>query len=188
MTVLKQKSPGFTLIELLVVISVIGLLASVILVALNGARAKARDTKRLADMRQIKTALELYYDKNSVYPPLNVENEGGGVACGGWDTSKRDPDADGRFFIPILITEGFVSKVPGDPLDVPGSAGCGGYDYYLYDPGSYGCDATRGNFFVLGVRDFEGITSGDHPSNPGWSCPSRNWSDEFEWVTGGFTK
>src|SRR3989338_3128827 len=52
---------GFTLIELLVVISIIGLLSSVVLASLNNARAKARDTRRIQDFKQISTALYLYY-------------------------------------------------------------------------------------------------------------------------------
>ena len=32
-------------------------------------------------------------------------------------------------------------------------------------------------------------TSGNpHPNSPGWICPSRNWQDEFDWVTGAFEK
>jgi len=65
---LRNKNKGFTLIELLVVIAIIGLLASVVLLALNSARAKSRDAKRIADMRQIATALELYFNDNSGYP------------------------------------------------------------------------------------------------------------------------
>ena len=56
------------MIELLVVIAIIGLLASVVLLALNSARAKSRDAKRLGDVRQLSTALELYYNDNSAYP------------------------------------------------------------------------------------------------------------------------
>jgi prepilin-type N-terminal cleavage/methylation domain-containing protein len=59
---------GFTLIELLVVISIISLLASIILVATNSVRSKSRDAKRLADVRQLSTALELYYNDNQTYP------------------------------------------------------------------------------------------------------------------------
>jgi type II secretion system protein G len=65
---LKQNEKGFTLIELLVVIAIIGLLASVVLLALGSARAKARDAKRVADARQVSSALELYYNDNGGYP------------------------------------------------------------------------------------------------------------------------
>jgi prepilin-type N-terminal cleavage/methylation domain-containing protein len=68
-TLRNKHQKGFTLIELLVVIAIIGLLASVVLLALNSARAKARDAKRLADIRQLSTALELYYnDSTTGYP------------------------------------------------------------------------------------------------------------------------
>lgn len=59
---------GFTLIELLVVITIIGILSSVVLASLNGARKKGRDARRLADLKELQTALELYYSDNSAYP------------------------------------------------------------------------------------------------------------------------
>ena len=64
----KYKKKGFTLIELLVVIAIIGLLATIVLVSLNSARAKARDVKRKGDLHQILLALELYYDAYGTYP------------------------------------------------------------------------------------------------------------------------
>ncbi len=64
----KYLKSGFTLIELLVVIAIIGLLASVVLLALNSARAKSRDAKRLADVRQMATAMELFFNDKSSYP------------------------------------------------------------------------------------------------------------------------
>lgn len=64
----KQNQKGFTLIELLVVIAIIGLLASVVLLALNSARAKSRDAKRVADVRQMVSALELYFNDLNSYP------------------------------------------------------------------------------------------------------------------------
>lgn len=59
---------GFTLIELLVVIAIIGLLSTLAVVALGSARQKARDSKRLSDVKQVQTALELYYTDNNAYP------------------------------------------------------------------------------------------------------------------------
>ncbi len=56
------------MIELLVVIAIIGLLASIVLLALNSARAKSRDAKRIADVKELTTALELYYNDYSGYP------------------------------------------------------------------------------------------------------------------------
>ena len=66
-TVMRTRK-AFTLIELLVVISIIGLLASLSIVSLNSARMKARDALRLADMAQLRTALNMYYDDNDRYP------------------------------------------------------------------------------------------------------------------------
>ncbi len=63
-----KNQKGFTLIELLVVIAIIGLLASIVLLALNSARAKSRDAKRIADIKELTTALELYYNDFSGYP------------------------------------------------------------------------------------------------------------------------
>lgn len=63
-----SSSRGFTLIELLVVIAIIGILSSVVLASLNSAREKGRDAKRLADIKQIQLALEMYYDDKSLYP------------------------------------------------------------------------------------------------------------------------
>jgi len=63
-----KKKVAFTLIELLVVIAIIGILATIAVVALNNARAKARDAKRVADVKQIQTALDLYYNDKGYYP------------------------------------------------------------------------------------------------------------------------
>jgi len=64
-----MKKKAFTLIELLVVIAIIGLLATLSVVALNNARLKSRDAKRVADVKQMQTALELYYNDMNLYPP-----------------------------------------------------------------------------------------------------------------------
>ncbi|MDO8574966.1 MAG: prepilin-type N-terminal cleavage/methylation domain-containing protein [bacterium] len=73
-----SSSKGFTLLELLVVIGIIGLLASILVVNLTGARRRARDTKRVADIRNLQTASEDYYGKNGKYPATMADLVSGG--------------------------------------------------------------------------------------------------------------
>ena len=63
-----KKKQGFNLVELLVVIAIIGLLSTLAVVALGTARTKSRDAKRVADIKQVQTALELFYTDNNAYP------------------------------------------------------------------------------------------------------------------------
>lgn len=63
-----NKNEGFTLIELLVVIAIIGLLSSVVMVSLDQARKRARDTKRVAEIEQLIQAVEMYHISNAAYP------------------------------------------------------------------------------------------------------------------------
>lgn len=98
---MRKGQKGFTLIELLVVIAIIGVLAAVVLVSLNSARAKSRDARRLADVRQVMTALELYFNDNNAYPTT----------------------AQG---MTILVTNNYMGAVPAWP---GGSCGAVAYTY-----------------------------------------------------------
>ena len=60
-----SKMKGFTLIELLVVITIIGILASIVVVNLNTARGRGQDVAVKEQMSQIRAAGELYYDGNN---------------------------------------------------------------------------------------------------------------------------
>lgn len=110
-----RKNKGFTLIELLVVIAIIGLLATLAVVALNNARAKSRDARRVSDIKQIQTALELFYNDHNGYPAAIA---GEGTAF----TGTVSP----------IIT--YMGQIPGNPD--PGGidysyAATGGADSYL---------------------------------------------------------
>ena len=98
---MKKISKGFTLIEMLIVITIIALLASLILVGMGGARAKTRDSRRIADLHNVMNALELYYSSNSQYPQDIVS----------WSDLET-----------TLTDAGIgVSRIPNDPLSNTGS-------------------------------------------------------------------
>ncbi|MEK7164437.1 MAG: prepilin-type N-terminal cleavage/methylation domain-containing protein, partial [Patescibacteria group bacterium] len=61
------KRQGFTLIELLVVIAIVGVLSTLAVYSTNIARQKSRDTRRITDISQTQTALELYFADQQGY-------------------------------------------------------------------------------------------------------------------------
>ena len=65
---MKRKQQGFTLIEILIVVAIIAILASVVLVGLGPTQQQGRDARRISDLREVQTGLELYYNKNGNYP------------------------------------------------------------------------------------------------------------------------
>ena len=63
-----MRHRAFTLIELLIVVAIIGLLATLVTVALGTAGAKSRDGRRLADFESFRQALQLAYGATGSYP------------------------------------------------------------------------------------------------------------------------
>jgi prepilin-type N-terminal cleavage/methylation domain-containing protein len=119
MTVNDKK--GFTLIELLIVVAIIGLLATLAIVSLTSAQQRARDTKRIADVKAIQTAMELHWNEEATYPSLDST-----------DTNDDDwSDLSGEL-------SDFVSGLPVDPDHSDGT-----YYTYAYNP-------ANNNQFVVG--------------------------------------
>lgn len=79
----KQHSNGFTLIELLMSVAVIGLMITMVQISLGTARMKARDARRLNDIIQTRSALELYFNQSSGYPDESLWISGNSIQCGG---------------------------------------------------------------------------------------------------------
>jgi prepilin-type N-terminal cleavage/methylation domain-containing protein len=121
----RNNQSGFTLIELLVVIAIMGLLSSVLLTTLSLARQKGRDAKRKADMVQMQTALEVYFNTNFSYPTTTGSWWSASGSCGSGTLPKVYTGANG--YIPNLAPT-FVGNLPSDPRPAP-TTNCSGYNY-----------------------------------------------------------
>ena len=129
---------GFTLIELLVVVAIIGLLSSVVISSLNVARANARTTSAIQDLKQLQIALELYHTDHGKYPSTSGRWDGL-YSC--WGNSTKD-------WIPGLAPT-YIPELPRSPNN---STSCGnnyiyrsinGSDYKLIWHGGEDCNGVK---------------------------------------------
>ena len=99
---------GFTLIELLVVISIIAVLVGVASVSYTNAQKKARDNRRKSDLKSIQQALELYFQANKYYPPLDS-------AYPTWCTKIISSNPFEQL-VQQALEPTYIQKIPQDPL------------------------------------------------------------------------
>ena len=91
----QKKKTGFTLIELLVVLAIIGMLTGIVLVSLGRARARARDVRRMSDIRQVVTAQQMYEGENQVF--FSAPRQNGIPAIEGYMPAVDDPQPDKHY-------------------------------------------------------------------------------------------
>ncbi len=124
-----SRRRAFTLVELLVVIAIIGLLSTVAVVATANARIKARNTKRIADIRQIITALNMGYAAEESFPASAVVCISS-VCTGGYSGYPSNSTVN-SFLSPYIPNKAVY------PLPAPGY---GGYLYVGSFAGTIGVD------------------------------------------------
>ena len=147
-----MNKKAFSLVELLVVIAVIGILATLAVVSLQGARKGARDAKRIANIKQIQTALELYYNDQGQYPESLNFGQG----------SIESPNAV------------YMEKIPSAPS--PADGNCGSNNAYLYIPIGINGRAYQISF-CLGSKVGQ-LDPGPHCAKPGGIIPG-SCGDDF---------
>lgn len=131
----KQKNSGFTLIELLVALAIIGTLLAVVVASINDAKAKARDSQRRIDLKQIQLALEKHANYHGTYKVDGSGEQGFGDGYIGQENVQPYTSVS---VIRALKNAGFLNQsVKDDALQAPT-----GYMLYLCGADKYALSAT----------------------------------------------
>lgn len=87
---MRNNRKGFTLIEMLVVIAVIGILSAAVLTALGPSRAKAKDTRIISALQQVRALAEANYQNDySWLPSGTIANSDGKLGTSASDISTN---------------------------------------------------------------------------------------------------
>ena len=151
-----RTAKGFTLVELLVVIAIIGILAAVVLVALNplALMQKGRDSTRMQDLESLRKAVDLAIADSSI--TLAAVTESDSNATGG----TRAVDGTGWVKFTQDTSPGvgkYLSVLPVDPTN-------NATYYYRY--------ASDGSTYELDCKfesaDYQSKTANDGGNDPNW--------------------
>ncbi len=166
---------AFTLIELMVVIAIIGILSSIVMVSLGSARAKARDSQRISDLKNLQLTLSEYYNDNNTYPVTFTNALAPGVLDNSWHGNCATDQNWYKGDMPNTLTGGTEAWIPGltpnymavlptDPK--PATDNC-----YMY--------SSNGNdYMLLAFKTVETYTYGSSGNNP-YPRPKNNADNTF---------
>lgn len=149
-----RRRQGFSLIELLVVIAIIGLLTTIVMASLTNTRMRGRDGRRIADIKQLQVALEMYYDFNGAYPTV----------------------------LSALASSNFIAAIPNDPrsglpyayVALRGAGGTSSIcaSYHLGVRLEVYSTSSGSNF----GDDADTTAGGTYPSGDGTICSGSTWA------------
>ncbi len=108
---------GFTLLEILLVIALIGVLAAIVLIAINPTRqlAQARNVERLSDINTIYQAIEQFVVDSRGEYPQQITNTIQNICRTGTESIGGPTDCSGSVDLRILVPQ-YLSSIPEDPL------------------------------------------------------------------------
>jgi len=104
---IKKSNKGFSLTELMIVMSIVSTTATLAGAQMDDILPMARDAQRKANIHQVQTALNLYYDNHEQYP-ISSGNE---PTAADWQSMKSVLESADN------LDETYVPEMPHDPLN-----------------------------------------------------------------------
>ena len=137
---------AFTLVELMIVIAIIGMMASVVLASLADSQRRARDTRRIDDLRQIQKALELYVTDHYTYP-------------------KEGANMNGNISTNATFKNAIAPYLKGVPVD---PAGINNATFYYYYDGAHTCN--NKDYAIIFARQMDKASNSNYATTLNTTC------------------
>ena len=173
---INKNQEGQNGIQILMIISIILCITIFGTIFILKVQKKTRDSERITVLINLQKALDLYYDSFDSWP----KGDDDGL---GWDEGFHS-ESDRRFIQPLVQRE-YLPVTAHDPKYYGGKS----LKYAVFEPGYAGCPINKGSYYVLGITELEADTRpATENTGSGFSCPMRDFGQEFDYVVGKFEK